>query len=464
MMNRVPPLTANYSQACYGCFKTEGPNIKISRCARCKRVSYCGTDCQKKDWPQHKAICKALDVVEKSPLAASTLTFSLADAPSTDIDFLNMLGDQLVQNEISQIMMPFRKERRPLNTAEQNLLAFQPRCMACARTDRLLRMKPSPLRSSSLSSCPDCKMAFYCCDEHWEAIRHIHQEQSSEEGPTQCHINQQVRADILFADFMSGMSVPFAWAPERVKDAWHTLEGATWESEYQEDVQHAFGADLPASVVVRAASNQLSMPMTILWALEHLNEGDAWTIKETLTIHIIGAYEAEVSAGQVFEEILHRLPRVKTLKLVLCGPQLPDLMKPWSSEVMTMDTCSDCKNKSRARLHEHRRELYHELGARSTLQNPDLAVAFNSGLSEESAGTWPETIKFLVERKIPSIFTAYNRHEAEADAKILTRCGAQLVSTLGPRKNAWGGLLAKPEPCKVYGFYSVNGWVAGAFR
>ncbi len=41
-----------------------------------------------------------------------------------------MLGDQLVQNEISQIMLPFRKEGRPLNTAEQNLLAFQPRCMA----------------------------------------------------------------------------------------------------------------------------------------------------------------------------------------------------------------------------------------------------------------------------------------------------------------------------------------------
>ncbi len=129
-------------------------------------------------------------------------------------------------------------------------------------------------------------MAFYCCDEHWEAIRHIHQEQASEEGPTQCQINQQVRADILFADLMSGMSVPFSWAPERVKDAWHSLEGATWESEYQEDVQRAFGADLPASVVVRASSNQLSMPMTILWALEHLNEGDAWTMKETLTIHV----------------------------------------------------------------------------------------------------------------------------------------------------------------------------------
>ncbi|PBK70419.1 hypothetical protein ARMSODRAFT_974372 [Armillaria solidipes] len=61
---------------------------------------------------------------------------------------------------------------------------------------------------------------------------------------------------------------------------------------------------------------------------------------------------------------------------------------------------------------------------------------------------------------------AYNPHEAEADAKTLTCCGAQLVSTLGPRGQAdsVGSLLAKLEPCKVYGFSSLNGWVAGAFR
>ncbi|KAK0199277.1 hypothetical protein DFS33DRAFT_1387755 [Desarmillaria ectypa] len=142
------------------------------------------------------------------------------------------------------------------------------------------------------------------------------------------------------------------------------------------------------------------MPMTILWALEHLNEGDAWSMKETLTIH-----------------------------LVLYGLQLPNLMKPWSSNVMITDTCSDCKIKSRDRLHEHRRKLYHELGANPAFENPELAVAFNSGLSQESAGTWPDTIKFLVGRKLPSIFTAYNCREAESDAKILTRCGARLVSS-----------------------------------
>lgn len=29
-------------------------------CAACKGVRYCGIDCQKADWPSHKAACKEL--------------------------------------------------------------------------------------------------------------------------------------------------------------------------------------------------------------------------------------------------------------------------------------------------------------------------------------------------------------------------------------------------------------------
>jgi splicing suppressor protein 51 len=42
--------------------------------------------------------------------------------------------------------------------------------------------------------------------------------------------------------------------------------------------------------------------------------------------------------------------------------------------------------------------------------------------------------------------------------------GARLVSALGPRRNPWGSELAKVEPNQVAGFFSVNGYVAGAFK
>jgi hypothetical protein len=41
--------------ACKVCYKVEG----AQKCARCRTVSYCGKECQKKDWKRHKPVCKA---------------------------------------------------------------------------------------------------------------------------------------------------------------------------------------------------------------------------------------------------------------------------------------------------------------------------------------------------------------------------------------------------------------------
>ena len=35
------------------------PASVVGRCAACKRVRYCGTRCQRGDWPRHKPECKA---------------------------------------------------------------------------------------------------------------------------------------------------------------------------------------------------------------------------------------------------------------------------------------------------------------------------------------------------------------------------------------------------------------------
>jgi hypothetical protein len=55
---------------------------ELMRCAKCKRVKYCGVDCQKKDYPSHKLTCKALKT-----------TYDLLELIREFWDFLLLPGD-----------------------------------------------------------------------------------------------------------------------------------------------------------------------------------------------------------------------------------------------------------------------------------------------------------------------------------------------------------------------------------
>jgi hypothetical protein len=80
-----------------------------------------------KDWFQHKSFCKASHEVEKNELAQSTLLFSLADAPATDLQMINMIVATIVQNSIQFHQLI---SKGSLSIAERNLYTCEPRCMA----------------------------------------------------------------------------------------------------------------------------------------------------------------------------------------------------------------------------------------------------------------------------------------------------------------------------------------------
>ena len=163
-----------------------------------------------------------------------------------------------------------------------------------ARSDRLMRIEASRNQSSSppkmLKACSDCKMAFYCSDAHWEAVQHFHADEpciDGHDGLTQCQMNKEIHADIAFANIMAGANAGnFKWAPERVK-SWSSVNDISWEGEFSQELAQFFS--IPVASVgpwIRSASDALSLPMTILWALENLKEDDAWTRKETLVVHV----------------------------------------------------------------------------------------------------------------------------------------------------------------------------------
>ncbi|KAJ7844891.1 hypothetical protein B0H14DRAFT_2775756 [Mycena olivaceomarginata] len=420
---RVPPLPARLGLACYRCFKEE--DFRLSRCSGCHRISYCSAGASL-DWKIHKPMCKALSAIEKSNLvAAATLFFSLPSEPTTDFKRSSQYdrGPCLLISSVSA---------RPTIT-ERNLVGWEPRCMVCLFEWR-------PRRTEQRRRSPGISFPARRRYEGTSISRTLWRGAHDPSGQ-------------------------FMWAPERIQSAWTSLAGLSWVGEFGDEMRRSVGvpAQRPMAPWIRAASDNLTMAMTILYGLEKLNDDDAWTRKHTLTVHILGATAKEITGAMVFEEILHRLPEIKTLKLVLCGPEMPGGHIP---RTIALDTCPECTRLGRKRIHEHVADTYHGFvqNKGTKFEKPDLCIAFNSGASQESTHTWPATFKFLVERKILSLFTAYNREEAEAEATLLRAAGATLHSALGPAKNPWGSIKMIPEPNKVYGFYAVNGWLAGGFK
>ena len=165
------------------------------------------------------------------------------------------------------------------------------------RTDRTMCMEQSKRGPNNLKSCPSCSFAFFCCAEHWTAVEPKHSvmpHDSPDTGPavperSQCAINREIQVDTRFSECMSGAKVgEFRWAPERTLPQWMTLEGKGMGAEF--GVPLGKEQRIPESVLVpwmRAASDGLSMPMTILWALEKLHGADeSWTRKGVLTVHV----------------------------------------------------------------------------------------------------------------------------------------------------------------------------------
>ena len=58
----IEPLTNR--QECFTCHKTVTGKKKLSKCAKCEAITYCGQECQLEDWPRHKWNCLPVMVTE----------------------------------------------------------------------------------------------------------------------------------------------------------------------------------------------------------------------------------------------------------------------------------------------------------------------------------------------------------------------------------------------------------------
>lgn len=204
------------------------------------------------------------------------------------------------------------------------------------------------------------------------------------------------------------------------------------------------GSDDPQEVgaagYLRSGTRATSIPLTILAALEKIFPNI--TERTSLKIHLIGVDPWELERMMVFEEILHLLPTLKHLHLTLVGLDIPK--EAVSEDVLILKCCPPCTSMNRQRSISLFRSPYHDFITTKYYELPELAIAFQSGFSQEARESWMPTIRHLATAQHHTLFTTYNKEEMREECAIFRTLGAEFVQE--GEVNKWKSVCPILEP------------------
>ncbi|CAG8472034.1 479_t:CDS:1 [Ambispora leptoticha] len=411
--------------ACSNCRKTsKEAGVKILlRCTRCRMSYYCSKNCQKADFPGHKQFCQAL-----CELSAKEEAWKLCDGDETEwnkrvIEHMHLLDEAL---------------DRPLTDYEKNSLLYQPKCQVCLISAVELK---SPQK---LIPCLSCMIISCCSEAHWKIHRPKHQK-----------LCQTYKNMIECENVIYKLMGETAWAQEEWDES-RTFPPLPkdWQTYFEWRNAPKFSESF-LSVV----TNSLSPPLTILAAIERFYTRDELHALDELIIHLIGASQYEIMSLSSFEEIMHVLPNVKVLRLILVGLELPNKTTPAG---ISMKCCSRCEKENRKRICALFPTSYHEHAEQpDDYIKPHIAVGFNTGLYETDTEHWEPTVKYLLDKDTPCVFTSYSKEEAAQDLQALKDWGAKIIS--GNKENKWKSIVPLIEP-QVLDKFFYNNYYRTLFR
>lgn len=189
-----------------------------------------------------------------------------------------------------------------------------------------------------------------------------------------------------------------------------------------------------SQAVKMMAMESATVPLTIIAGLE----AAGLATRDKLTIHLVGASSREFSATGMMEELLHYLPTLKKIHICYIGPEVDEnLNRPGQNLA-----CEKCQPAGRNRTCSFYNSEYHTLLKASKASGPqqaDLIVALNTGMAEVASESWKKTLEYILQEKIPGVFTAYSWPEAEMEDKLLRGMGAKFLVEV--QENKWRGVI-----------------------
>ncbi len=196
---------------------------------------------------------------------------------------------------------------------------------------------------------------------------------------------------------------------------------------------------------LRCGTNTTTIQLTLIAALEAVIPNVS--TRGSIELHIIGAAGAEFASVPAFEELLHFLPSLTTLRLSFVGLNVPEDLKDdtETQNPHTLQCCTTCTKMGRTISITTWRGLYHAYVDTEFYKTPDLAAAFQSGFSVDEQADWYPTIKYLAHAPHPTLLTAARYFEIRGEMEIWKNLGAEFAKNA--EVNKWKGMSPSLGVC-----------------
>ena len=316
-------------------------------------------------------------------------------------------------------------------------------------------------QEASWTNCGRCNFGWCCCPEHFNEYKKSGRHTSkictnfsnaaTFHRYSSQHIKKHNRRSILYVpDNPVLKSQPLTSLPTNWHEYYKLRDPELHELIKDGTLSTAFAL---------AATRQLSQPLTILNAMFQLGSSNAFLHTQKLTIHVIGDSSNDaLHPTDVYEELLHCLPFLLELTVVFIGPKANQNDDAPTIQEHAAKCCNYCSHENRKRKYIQVAMAYHEYYHVNRAQNlaagfnmssfiPDLVVAYNSGMYENS-DRWTETIKVLLDLRVPCLFTSYNLREAQVEYEIMTK--SHNANTSQPVQNPYAAHPMEFNPFEVH--------------
>lgn len=356
-----------YASLCHVC-KEFSPDLK--QCAGCKTFLYCSKEHQKRDWREHKPLCKAIQITNE------TVNYKIGcSIPEWKRYRLEL------QAKWKAIL------KRELLPYENQVWMFPRVCAQC-------------FVKKGLDDCLKCFNVAYCCEQHEKTQKTTHE--------TLC-AQLKLCMEIERLLICNKKQYPI------VKCIPHTNEKIQQFPENVHNVLTRFFTESDDdSIDLVLKSDCISTFATIAHVLhKHLNSNDF------LVCHVVGAasFEAYTDWMALSQNLFHCFPTIKTIEWFLIGPEA-------DYHPTNESNCNLCAKQKRFCSITTRKDFYENVV--SDLTAPNLVIALNSGIHEFADGeqdTWRKSVPCLLQHtNVPLMLTAYTKGEILQDLRCIDEC------------------------------------------